>query len=689
MKAAEVLRLYEAGRRDFKGVSLRGQSFKGKDLSGADFSEADIRSTNFTNANLTEVNFSEAKAGLQRRWAAGLVVASLLLYGVLCFSTGALYIYISFLSPINLLALIASVAIIFLFLRKGIGLSTLALTMAPTVFLIALSSRVGAELFGNLFLSIFLVFATFSTTFSFMVVCAFAVSFAIVETASMAMLTVLTVTAVAIGIGIVLALVTTSEPDSIFRLYSSLVGVIATVFFVRVSAYIARRALKGDIRDSWIRSIALALSATGGTSFRGATLTDADFSQSLLKSTDFRRAVLMRTRWRDAEKLDRIRPGESYLDNPKIRELVITGNDQGQSYDHLLNLEGINLQGANLVKADFTGSTLKTGTLQGATLTNTYFIGADLNRVNLQGVDLSNAQLNQTQLDQADLTGATLTGACIEDWNVNSSTKLADITCDYVYLKSNQQERRPSQGTFQPGEFTALFQQAVNTVDLIFKDGIDWQAFFQSFQALRTQYAEQDLSIQAIEKKKDGAFVVRLEVPEDADKPAIESSAKELYETKLALMEQRYRAELNAKDGEIVAYREQSANLMKITELLAARPPMSETPKYDLRNAQFSGGFAETVQGDQIGGTINNQSAETPSLAEAAAEIQALLKPLEASNPTATEAEQTAYLSAMILPTKRERFIGALKSAGGAAIEEVPYGPVLKALVEGWHKPNG
>ena len=111
--------------------------------------------------------------------------------------------------------------------------------------------------------------------------------------------------------------------------------------------------------------------------------------------------------------------------------------------------------------------------------------------------------------------------------------------------------------------------------------------------------------------------------------------------------------------------------------------------KYNLSNAQFAGGFAETVKGNQVGGTINNTAAETPSLAEAAAEIQDLLKQLEASNPTATEAEQTAFLNIMIPPTRRERFIGALKAGSSAAIDEIPYGPVLKALVEGWQKPKG
>ncbi|MBE9209230.1 hypothetical protein IQ244_22520 [Nostoc sp. LEGE 06077] len=53
---------------------------------------------------------------------------------------------------------------------------------------------------------------------------------------------------------------------------------------------------------------------------------------------------------------------------------------------------------------------------------------------------------------------------------VNSATKLDNMNCQYVYLKSDKQERRPS-----CGEFTKLFQKALETVNLIFTDGIDWK----------------------------------------------------------------------------------------------------------------------------------------------------------------------------------------------------------------------
>lgn len=173
------------------------------------------------------------------------------------------------------------------------------------------------------------------------------------------------------------------------------------------------------------------------------------------------------------------------------------------------------------------------------------------------------------------------------------------MICEYVYLKANRQERRPRNGIFQPGEFSALFEQAVNTVELIFTDGIDWQAFLQSFQDLRSQYAEQDVSIQAIEKKRDGAFVVRLEVAEGFDKQVIESDAKQFYENQLNVLEAQYEKQLRLQGQQhleeiqhlIAAERQEKATLMGVLTTMAN----NQGPKYDLSNAQFGGGFAKTV----------------------------------------------------------------------------------------------
>lgn len=251
-----------------------------------------------------------------------------------------------------------------------------------------------------------------------------------------------------------------------------------------------------------------------------------------------------------------------------------------------------------------TDSTLSKIDLRNADLRN-----ANLNEANLRDARLDRAFLTGSQLFQCDLTSATLTGACIQDWNVNYETRLDDVICEYVYLKDEwlEQERRyllsdrrPSDPNriFAPGEFQAFVQKAVSTVDLIFTDGIDWQAFFQSFQELRSQY--NDLSIQAIEKKSGGAFVIRLEVPAEADEGEIEHQAKELYEMKPQLQEQRYKAELQAKNGQILLYQEQlefhrqnNTNLMGIVKTMAERETSNITN--DLRGANIAN-FANQLQ---------------------------------------------------------------------------------------------
>jgi len=96
--------------------------------------------------------------------------------------------------------------------------------------------------------------------------------------------------------------------------------------------YLAGRALAGDEKYAWIHTTAIAIAATGGTSFRNADLTDANFTDATLKSTDFRTANLTRTCFRYTKKLDRARVGNSILVDTRVRELLITGNGYKKSY---------------------------------------------------------------------------------------------------------------------------------------------------------------------------------------------------------------------------------------------------------------------------------------------------------------------------------------------------------------------
>lgn len=795
MKAAEVLRLYEAGQRDFKGVSLRGQSFKGKDLSGADFTGADIRSTNFTNTNLTGVKFVKAKAGLQRRWAARLIVVSLLISVLSGLLLGLPGYYVSRIFDSSSLdkqgsgwsALAVIVVFLFLLLRKGIGVFPKLLVSRSPVSVV--EAEIITRIVSMICIGMFAGCIVGGITGAIAGYILGGIAGGIAGVGGGAAVGV--IAGIGVGVGSIVIAIAGAVAGAIAGVrVVILVGVVAiagacsvTLFgavtwaVIAVSAYVGWRALKVDGPDVWIRSVAAEVATTGGTNFCEATLTDADFSQTLLKSCDFSRSVLLRTHWRDAEKLDYIRSGETYLKSYEIRRLLRTGNGKDQSFAHLTNFQGLNLQYSNLMRSDFTGTALVKGTFQGANLADAVLIKADLSYVNLQGADLSGSNLYQARLEHINLQGAnlrganlqganlrgldlanvdlseadleadltktnlsggnlsganlravqaletnfekaTFTGACLKDLNINSSTNLKDIVCDYVFLEDDYRERRPHGGSFGAGEFTQRFQQVLETVDLFFDDGVDWKAFLGSFQDLQAQYGDENLAVQGIERKGQSSFEIRLAVPPEADKAEIEKVAYERYEINLRQIETQYREQLSAKEGEIIRYRQQTESLkdelldtyrqrsrqsapdlMEVVKILAARDSIvnveanavaeNKASKYDMRNARFAGGFAETVQGDQGGGTINNQASETPSLTEATAEIQNLLKQLETSNPAATKAEQIAYLSAMIPPTRRERLIGALRAAGSAAIEEVLYGAILKSLVEGWQRPKG
>ncbi|MBE9013276.1 pentapeptide repeat-containing protein [Pseudanabaenaceae cyanobacterium LEGE 13415] len=331
-----------------------------------------------------------------------------------------------------------------------------------------------------------------------------------------------------------------------------------------------------------------------GTDFSDIDLTGADFTRTKLQGADFTRTNLSFANFSDAVLI-----GTNFF-YANLRDANFIRADLRESNLTRANLSGADLRQVDLREASLTGADLRSADISRADLVYANLSGADLRdadlwRCKLSHADfsfanLSNTLLSASELIESNLTSANLTGACIQDWNINR-TQLDNVICEYVYWKyewSNQErryllsDRRPSDPNriFAPGEFTTLIRQALEIVDLIFVDGIDWQAFFQSFQELRSQY--DDLSIQAI-KKSGSAFVIRLEVPPGADKAAIEGHAKELYEMRLQLQEQRYRTELNAKEREIEIYKQQSVRMDKIVELLATR----EEPKVSLHANQL------------------------------------------------------------------------------------------------------
>ncbi|MEG4805754.1 hypothetical protein QUB63_34825 [Microcoleus sp. ARI1-B5] len=102
-----------------------------------------------------------------------------------------------------------------------------------------------------------------------------------------------------------------------------------------------------------------------------------------------------------------------------------------------------------------------------------------------------------------------------------------------------------------------------------------------------------------------------------------------------------------------------------------------------------AGAFGENARSDNNTSVQHSQQEQT--LAEAAAEIQQLLKQLEQTNPTATESEKIEYANDETTPSFKRRVIRALQAGGEAAIEEFlanPYVNVTKAIFKGWMKPE-
>lgn len=370
---------------------------------------------------------------------------------------------------------------------------------------------------------------------------------------------------------------------------------------------------------------------------------------------------------------------------------------------------------ANLHEADFSEAILSRANFYRAVLTRSSFLKADcrntiFSKANLEKSNLQKAELMATLALKTNFADANITGACIQDWSINSETNLKSIKCDYIYLKSRWErnirkvffeERRPHdpQKIFAPGDFERLVRKAQETVDLIFRNGVDWSAFLSSYEELKIEAGGNFLPIQAIENKGEGSFIVRIQAPPELDKGQIQKSFETQYKRALKLKEQQYRERLNAKDKEIEVYREQNTNLWEIVKLKASQPfnIIQQQGDSTISNDNRIQGIGEmkggTIQGNaKVGGIINE--AEQRNLAEAAAEIQQLLEQLDKSYPSDTMSGRMQIATEAISQIENDsdlmtRILSALKAGGVSAFEQFlnhPAASFVMGALEDWQK---
>ena len=481
--------------RDLRGIDLRGL-----DLRGADFYGADLRGVDFTGAQLADACFAHTRSGLPRRW----IMTAMAIALFATFVTGLMAGYASgvwewfdttaatYLSEVHqqLLSLTVFGSLLlslWILVRRGLGVALGVFTLAGTTVCVLTAAWGSAQVAGALIVLLAIgVGSLLAATilFTAVLLCLQGIRtqqwpdwlltpttpsrFPLHRARPGNFLVLIALTGAVAGAAIglweaVIGRTAENPPALMFTLVLTWsLPIVITLASLVVSLFLARRALAGDIRFVLVHRLIIDLLTSGGTHFRGANLTGADFSHALLEHTDLREATLDGVRWVAATGLQQARTEVSYLAEPAIRALVTSNVGRGLSYD------GLDISHLNLAEAD----------LQEAT-----FIGTDLTGANLTSADLTGAKLVHTQLYGANLRGATLTGAVIEEWAISTDTVLTDIHCDYIYLRSPttldlDPWRKPDnrQEIFKPGDFELFMAPIVKTLDLYRQQYVDPRA---------------------------------------------------------------------------------------------------------------------------------------------------------------------------------------------------------------------
>ncbi|WP_072622779.1 pentapeptide repeat-containing protein [Spirulina major] len=621
MKARDVLQRYAAGEREFQGANLRGRSFRGKCLAGADFSGADIRGTDFTQADLTGVKFCRATAGLQQRqWVLSILIAWVMaafsgfLYWIPEGLIGWLFSAESTEAIAGWIAIVILLAYFATLIHSGVlaGISTLAVIVAVTVVMAVASTSlllIISEDIVSLVATAIAGAGARSAAVAVVVLGSITIAITIAMTEQLVIVGAVAIAFIVAMIGVIALAAVEAIPLAV------IVEIAAALFLTGLNIYLAWRAMRGDPRDLWIRATAVAVAAWGGTCFRGADLTDADFSHAQLKCCDFREykgepTTLIRTVFKASTKIDLARPGKTLLAHPNIRNILINpGNGYNQNF-YKMDLRGASLVGGNFEKANFKQ--------------------ADLSEADVRGANLKEANFTDTLVVGTNFTHAYLTGACLEAWNLDPTTIFKDVDCQYIYLREypntlGSRERRPHDPdkVFAPGDFERLYTQLMHTVEILLKGGMDNEAFAVAFQKIVAENSEITWdSVQSIEKKGEDVLLT-LEVPPDTDKAQVERTFDAAY---VARLEAQAEAQtLRAQDMKDLALA--LANQQNTINVKAESKAMSDNP-----NISVGGDFKGNLAGGDLDASSSVQNFDNLNSTISTA-LNQLPEPTESDKP--------------------------------------------------------
>ncbi|GDZ95746.1 pentapeptide repeat protein [Planktothrix agardhii CCAP 1459/11A] len=406
--------------------------------------------------------------------------------------------------------------------------------------------------------------------------------------------------------------------DPIFKdsFGSFLVSFILTIFSIVMALYFSLKAMNGERKYLVFKSFAIALCSKKGTNFYGSDLTDADFTEALLGNTDFREANLTRTCWLNAKNLDKARVEGTYLENEKIRQLVVTGDGRNQNFD------GLDLRGCNLRNAD---------------LTDASFINAKLSEATLEGANLTRAKLAKAQLYGTNLKNAILTGACIQDWAISLDTQFEGIKCEYVYMRLETKEdpdpwRKPDNRneTFKDGDFSDFIAPIIKTqklyqtqnidlrrvaenytiLDIFHHQGVDPSAAAIAFQKLIEKYPEAGLKVLSIEGRGNEKIHFQAQVTDDANRSILSQEYSAIYnQIKSGTYSdlQAFLAAVAEKDQQIVRFQELLENAIQQPKFYVET--YQET-RGNITISSVQGNISGVVGGD-LTGTVDVSQGDT------------------------------------------------------------------------------